>query len=115
MALALVSLGRFEEADVLYHKAISVMEKAKNGELEVAITYLNMANAAEARSGLEEADEEIQRLLQKAETLLDTPSLPRNGYYAFVCEKCAPTFSYYGWFFYAEELNGRVKKIYEGS
>ena len=48
----------------------------------------------------------------EAEALLDTPSVPRNGYYAFVCEKCAPTFSYYGYFLTAEKLTGRAEEIY---
>jgi hypothetical protein len=39
----------------------------------------------------------------------------RDGYYAFVCEKCASVFAYYGDFLYAEELEERAKRIYEGS
>ena len=35
------------------------------------------------------------------------------GYYAFVCESCAPTFSYYGYFMTAEELKRRAKEIYD--
>ena len=39
--------------------------------------------------------------------------MPKDGYYAFVCEKCADTFAYYGYFGYSEELMQRAKKIYE--
>ena len=39
----------------------------------------------------------------------------RDGYYAFVCEKCAPTFDYYGWFAEAEKLNGEAARIYAGT
>ena len=39
--------------------------------------------------------------------------MPRDGYYAFVCEKCAPTFDYYGYFLIADDLNERAKAIYE--
>ena len=52
---------------------------------------------------------------QAAKKLLDTPTLPQNGYHAFVCEKCAPTFEYYGYFLYANELKERAKRIYEGN
>ena len=38
---------------------------------------------------------------------------PDPGYYAFVCEKCAPAFSYYGYFLAAQELERRAKEIYE--
>ncbi len=112
-ALTLVSLKRFREADELYEKALETMARAENGALEQAITYLNMANAAEDELGLVDASEAIDADLLKAQELLDTPTVPRNGYYAFVCEKCAPTFAYYGWFAYEAELNERAKTLYE--
>ena len=115
MALTLVALGRFAEADQLYRKALDVMGRVANGELEQAITYLNMANAAEAEKGIEDASEEIDRDLEKAMELLNTKGIPQNGYYAFVCEKCAPTFGYYGYFLDEAELNRRAKTIYAGS
>ncbi|MBO5122527.1 MAG: tetratricopeptide repeat protein [Oscillospiraceae bacterium] len=113
MALTLVSLGRYGEAYALYKKALEIMAHAENGALEQAITYLNMANAVEVEHGLEKAEAKINQYLDKAADLLDTPSLPRNGYYAFVCEKCAPTFDYYGFFLYANDLKERAREIYE--
>jgi len=127
MALACVALGRFDEADVLYQRALAIMEKAEHGALEQAITYLNMADAVVAKarvaSGgntlegdiLAEAscEADVQRLLDTAFALLDTPSAPRDGYYAFVCEKCAPTFAYYGYFLADAELRKRAEAIYE--
>ena len=113
MALTLVSMKRFSEANALYEKAIETMAKAPHGALEQAITYLNMATAAEEEQGLLDAAETIDAHLEKAQELLDTPSVPRDGYYAFVCEKCAPTFEYYGWFAAANELNARARAWYE--
>lgn len=115
MALTYVALKQFPKAYELYDKAMETMKKVENGELEQAISYLNIANAKEDELGLEEAGEEIEICLNKAYELLDTPSLPRGGYYAFVCEKCAPTFDYYGYFVVAEELKKRAKEIYERS
>lgn len=114
MALALVDLREFPKARALYEKAISVMEKAKDGMLEVAMTYLNIANLKEAESGLESAEKEIEALLHKASEILDAYE-NRNGYYAFVCEKCASVFGYYGHFAYEKELKERVAEIYERS
>ena len=37
----------------------------------------------------------------------------RNGYYAFTCRKCAPSFGYFGYFVYEKELNERADIIYE--
>ena len=113
MALTLVSLKRFDEANELYRKAIETMANAAHGALEQAITYLNMANAAEDEKGLLDASETIDACLERAETLLNAPGIPHEGYYAFVCEKCAPTFEYYGWFSVANELNERARAWYE--
>ena len=112
MALVLAELCRYDEAFSLYEKALSIMGKQPNGALEQAITYLNMANAAEAQKGMEAAEEDIFQYLETAEALINDPALPRNGYYAFVCEKCAPTFEYYGWFLTAGELKRTAEALY---
>ncbi len=112
MALSLVDLRRFEEADIYYKKAIAIMEKAEDGAPNIAITYLNMASAAEAEKGLMDGAELIGEYLEKAKTLLEEYG-KRDGYYAFVCEKCASVFGYYGHFFYENELKERAKAIYE--
>lgn len=112
MALAYVDEKRFAEAFDCYEKALAVMAHAENGELEQAITCLNMANACEAQYGLESAADAIEKYLAKAETLLRTPTIPRNGYYAFVAGKCSPTFSYYGWFAFARELEKTAAELY---
>lgn len=126
-ALACVSLGRFDEADGLFARALDSMANVENGELEQAITYLNMADAVVARAkaacgGSEEAalldgscDAKVERLLDAAYALLDTPSVPRDGYYAFVCEKCAPAFAHHGYFLAQADLEGRAKELYERS
>ena len=151
MALTCIALSRFDEADALYARALAIMADVDNGELEQAITYLNMADAvvarakaearekAKARAG-EEAkpgagpyprlegddvdedaavledplcEQEVESLLDRALELLDTPSVPRDGYYAFVCEKCAPVFAYYGYFLADEDLRARAQEIYD--
>ena len=89
------------------------MSALPGGKPETAITYLNLANAAEAQQGLEGAAEFIADCLQKAEELLLDGSNAHNGNYAFVCEKCAPTFEYYGWFMTAGEIKRRSDEIYE--
>ena len=72
-----------------------------------------LANAVEAEHGLEKAEAKIGQYLDKAADLLDQPHLPRNGYYAFVCEKCASVFGYFGYFLYEKELSRRASEIYE--
>ena len=112
MSLALVDLGRFPEARSLYQKAISVLSASDGNEPEIAVTYLNLANLEEAEKGLESGAEAIENDLETAKRYLNAPQ-PQNGNYAFVCEKCAPTFDYYGHFAFAAELAERAKRIYE--
>lgn len=114
MALTLVDLERYEEAYSLYEKAVHVMQKVKNGALEVAITYLNIASAKEKELGGFESDEIVRNCLDTARRLLDNHR-NRDSYYAFVCEKCSGVFGYYGYFLYEKELNERAREIYERS
>ncbi len=113
MGLAYMALRRFGAAYEAFLKALDVMGKVENGALEQAITYLNLANAVELEHGLEKGEQKIGQYLDKAAVLLDEPSLPRDGYYTFVCEKCAPTFDYYGYFLVADDLKERARAIYE--
>ena len=143
MALVCASLGGFGQADGLYAKALATMANVEHGQLEQAITYLNMADAAVAKDAAAQAnakelggdngseveakpdasdeapvmseacEREVERLLDQALELLDTPSVPRDGYYAFVCEKCAPTFGHYGYFLAESDLQKRAQTIYE--
>ena len=59
MALALVDSEEYDAADELYHRALGVMSHNRYGQLEMAITYLNMANAKEAEVGLIKAEQYI--------------------------------------------------------
>ena len=113
MALACKALGRYDEAYALFDRAMEQMGKLPGGVLEQAITCLNLADTVAAQQGMEEGEARIFALLDRAWELLQDESAPRNGYYAFVCEKCAPSFSYYGYFLAAEELEKEAARIYE--
>ena len=115
MGLALTACGRWAEAKEMFRKALAVMAQQEHGEPEQAITWLNMADALEAELGAEKAADFTDKYLDRAAELLDTADLPRNGYYAFVCEKCAPVFGHYGYFAEEAELRKRVKEIREGT
>ncbi len=111
MALAYVDLKDFGKARKLYLKAIDIMLSYENGAPEAAITYLNLADAVAADTGLLDGADEIEEYLDKAQKLLDEYKV-HDGNYAFVCEKCASAFGYYGRFLYEEELKERANRIY---
>ena len=112
MALTEAALKRYKEARAHFESALAKMKLAPGGELEQAITWLNIANVAENEHGLEQGEAEIFDCLDRAWDLLDGPGFNRDGYYAFVCEKCAPTFAYYGYFAAEQELKKRAEEIY---
>jgi tetratricopeptide (TPR) repeat protein len=112
MALTYTSLGRYGEASELYEKALSVMQSVPGGKLEQAITYLNMADMYGKMKGEENAEKEIFACLDRAESLLAGNDGADDGYYAFVMEKCAPTFAHYGYFMAAETLRKKAEEIY---
>ncbi|MEE3437375.1 MAG: tetratricopeptide repeat protein [Lachnospiraceae bacterium] len=112
MALTYTSLGRYGEASELYEKALLVMRSVPGGKLEQAITYLNMADMYGKMKGEENAEKEIFACLDRAESLLAGNDGADDGYYAFVMEKCAPTFAHYGYFMTAETLRKKAEEIY---
>ena len=113
MGLALAGLERWEEARKRFQMALTAMEGTRYGPWEQAITCLNMADAEAAEKGPEASEAEVQALLERACALLDDERTPRNVYYAFVCEKCAPGLLYHGWFAYGEELKERSEAYYD--
>ena len=115
MALNCAAMGRYGDALTLYDRAVGQMELVEHGALEVAITCLNMANCVEVRDGMEAGEARIFELVERAVALLDDGALPRDGYYAFVCEKCVPTLEYYGWFDDARRFREEAERIYAGA
>ena len=113
MGLTLTALRRWDEAMESYWKALSWMEDVPGGAPERAETCLNMANTLEYRYGAVEAEEQINELLDRAEALLDSPDVVKDGYFAYICDHCAPTFEHYGYFLTAAKLKDWTKRYYE--
>ena len=115
-ATALCDLQEFTKGREYYKKAIDLL-KNKGGFCELAVSYVNLAHLAfsEAQSKGETCDEEVENLLNLAYECLDDKSLVRDGNYAFVCSKCAPSFEFFGYFIQKAELENRAKQIYENN
>ena len=94
-------------------KILVAEDDPSTSRLLCTILRINGYDPVPARDGMEAGEHRIFDLVDRAWDLLNDPSAPQNGYCAFVYEKCAPTFSYYGYFAAAEELNERAKQLYE--
>ena len=114
MALALVQLKEFDEANKYYRKSLDVLEDCPQSELEKAMAWLNIADAVIAQKGVsEDSENEIVEYLYNAQLCLDDESVERDSYYAFVADKCYPIYEYFQWYSYAEELKERIREINE--
>ena len=112
MALACKDLGRYEEAFGLFRQALETMGRVPGAKPEQAVTCLNMADTLAQRDGAEADKGTIGELMRRALGLLRDGEAPRDGYYAFVCEKCAPGFADYGMTAEAAELQKIAEEIY---
>ena len=112
-ALSLAEVGEREKAEAYFNRALSLMRSlGAKGRTGVAVTAVNLADFYNGGDD-PERDGKINAMLDCAWEALDAPDCPRDGEYAFVASKCAPAFSYYGWFFAASELEKRMKEIHE--
>lgn len=108
-ALALADAKKAKEAENYYKKAISVMEKAENGRLDEAVSYVNLAVLY---SGQGEEKSKITDCMFRAYELLTDERNEKNGYYAFVLSKCAPAFGEFGYDKIERELSKESEEIY---
>ena len=109
--LALSFLGRMPAARAEFNKAADILSRIEARSLDLAITYLNIADTLIDDSEISECEESVET----AKRILEGSHAPRDGYYAFVCRKCAPVFRHYGHFAYAADLNERAESIYAGN
>ena len=110
------SLGRGEAAERNYREAIAVLRANGEHDAELAVSYVNLAQLHEV---MYEQDDERDALiaseLEEAWEILTGRELARDGNFAFVLSKCAPSFTHFGQAERGELLAAEAKKIYEGA
>lgn len=108
-ALAFADLKEYARAEDYYKNALAVLSKTEGNENEIAITFVNLAHLVEQFDGREE---ESYHYMEKALAVLHSQP-NKNSAYALTCDKCAPSFGYFGYFLAEEELKRTAKEIYE--
>lgn len=111
-ALALQDLNDNSSAKEYFEKAIKITEGLKGCELETAVSCINLAHLLYSENS---ENGEIDRLVEKALSILENPLFFGYEKYAFTCRKCAPSFGFFGFFLAEKQLNERANKIYAGS
>lgn len=107
-ALALADLSEYEKAQECFEKALAVL--GGNAPCDEAITYVNLAELS-CKAGKDEKT--IDGYLEKGYLRLTCDKVERDGYFAFVCRKCAPAYGYYGFFKRQIELDKFADEIYQ--
>ncbi|MBQ7120889.1 MAG: tetratricopeptide repeat protein [Clostridia bacterium] len=111
-ALALQDLKRYSEAEEYFLKAIKITEKSSKNELETAVSLVNLAHLY---YDMNNEDDRVNSVMEKALGILENPDFFGYQKYAFTCRKCAPSFGYFGFFLAEKTLNERADRIYAGS
>lgn len=111
-ALALQDLKRYSEAEEYFLKAIKITEKNSKNELETAVSLVNLAHLY---YDMNNEDDRVNFVMEKALGILENPDFFGYQKYAFTCRKCAPSFGYFGFFLAEKTLNERADRIYAGS
>lgn len=111
-ALALQDLKRYSEAEEYFLKAIKITERNDKSELETAVSLVNLAHLY---YDINNEDNRVNSVMEKALGILENPDFFGYEKYAFTCRKCAPSFGYFGFFLAEKTLNERADRIYAGS
>ena len=111
MATTILNLGDLDTSIYYNKKALEYNTYLKDGDLNSAITCLNLANVIEKKEGLEKGEEEIMKLLNDTKDYLEKHNTEETQHYVYVMQKCVPAFDYYGFFYYANVLRKRIKDI----
>lgn len=111
MASAYIDSGAFERAEQYYFQAAEILKSTRNLP-DLAVTYVNLAQLYDA---LDPEDVKIEQYLDLAFACFDDESVPRDGYYAHTCRKCASAFGYFGRFMDEAELQKRAGDFYAGA
>ena len=114
-ACAYEGMGRWGEAHRQYRESLRIAGLAPGGEREIAVTYLNMARAAENEHGIERAEEVVAAYCEKAYEAILSPALAHDAEYAYVCLWCADEMGRHGFFRYEAALRDMAEEIYEGA
>ena len=91
-ALALSDLGDTEAAERSFLRALRILRAEGLHDGEIAVTHIGLAHLYDKigrRDGIEPQ-------LESAWQILSSGELPRDGDFAFICSKCAPSYGYFG-------------------
>ena len=112
MASAYAEIGDADLAEKHYLKAIELLSIDSEFYGEIAVSYVNLAHLYE---DMAKSETSILETMDKAWDYLNKDGIIKDGNYAFICSKCAPSFDYFGFEQRAAQLESEANRIYEGA
>ena len=104
-------LKRYDEAERDWVRAIEVLKVEGRHDGEIAISLVMLAHLTYDRD--DTAYEKVEAILDEAWDYLNSDRIIKDGNYAYVLKKCAPSFEYFKRKMEAESLREVAQEIYD--
>lgn len=111
-AATLHGLKRYDEAETDWLAAIQILKQVGYHDGEIALSLFMLAHLAYEQN--ENAVDQVEALLDEAWDYLNSDNQPKDGNYAYVLRKCAPSLDYFNRPDEAQACRDVAKEIYEG-
>ena len=108
------TLKRYDEAEKNYLEAIEILKQIGNREAEIALSLTMLAHIAFDRTDNPDdyTYEIVENMLDEAIKYLTSDKIVRDGNFAFILTKCAPSFDYFKRLGQAKAMRELSQKIY---
>ena len=111
-AAALNELMRYDAAEADWRQAVAILTRVGHHDGEIAISLLLLAHLTYDRD--ETAIAQVEALLDEAWDYINSDDQPKDGNYAYVLRKCAPSLDYFKRHDEAQACRDVAREIYTG-
>ena len=112
-AATLYEMKRYDEAEADWLSAIQILKRIGFHDGEIAISLLMLAHLIYDRD--DGAFEKVEALLDEAWDYINSDYQPKDGNYAYILRKCAPSLDYFKRPYEAQACRDVAKEIYSGT
>ena len=109
-AATLYEMKRYDEAETDWLSAIQILKAVGFHDGEIAVSLLMLAHLTFDRDG--SSYEKIEALLDEAWDYINSDNQPKDGNYAYILRKCAPSLEYFKRPEEAQACRDVAKEIY---
>ena len=109
-AATLYEMKRYDEAETDWLSAIQILKAVGFHDGEIAVSLLMLAHLTFDRDG--SSYEKIEALLDEAWDYINSDNQPKDGNYAYILRKCAPSLDYFKRPEEAQACRNVAKEIY---